>query len=162
MLIAQTTRRSDAMQWTRGEYLLTTDIDRFQFDVVHRYLSEVAYWSPGIARERVERAARRSLAFGLFRGDAQIGYARVITDTATFGYLADVFVLPAHQGAGLGKWMMECVMAHPDLQGLRRMMLVTSDAHGLYARLGFGASRHPERIMEKLQSPVKTQPPFTP
>jgi GNAT superfamily N-acetyltransferase len=138
------------MEWTRDDYLLTTDIDRFQFDVVHRYLSEVAYWSPGIAREKVERAARHSLAFGLFRRDAQIGYARMITDTATFAYLADVFVLPGHQGAGLGKWMMQCVMAHPDLQGLRRMMLVTSDAHGLYAQHGFTASRHPERIMEKV------------
>jgi len=138
------------MQWTRDEYRLSTDIDEFDFDVVHRYLSEVAYWSPGIAREKVERAARHSLAFGLFRGGAQIGYARMITDTATFAYLADVFVLPEHQGAGLGKWMMQCVMAHPDLQGLRRIMLVTSDAHGLYARHGFAASRHPERIMEKI------------
>jgi GNAT superfamily N-acetyltransferase len=138
------------MQWTRDDYRLSTDIDEFDFDAVHRYLSEVAYWSPGIAREKVERAARHSLAFGLFLRDEQIGYARMITDTATFAYLADVFVLPAHQGAGLGKWMMQCVMAHPDLQGLRRMMLVTSDAHGLYARLGFGASRHPERIMEKI------------
>jgi GNAT superfamily N-acetyltransferase len=74
----------------------------------------------------------------------------MITDTATFAYLADVFVLPEHQGAGLGKWMMQCVMAHPDLQGLRRMMLVTSDAHGLYARHGFAASKHPERIMERI------------
>ncbi|GJH11947.1 GNAT family N-acetyltransferase [Caballeronia novacaledonica] len=138
------------MQWTRDDYRLSTDIDEFDFDVVHRYLSEVAYWSPGIAREKVERAARHSLAFGLFRGNAQIGYARMITDTTTFAYLADVFVLPEHQGAGLGKWMMQCVMAHPDLQGLRRMMLVTSDAHGLYARHGFAASRHPERIMEKI------------
>ena len=141
------------MQWIRDEYRLSTNIDEFDFDVVHRYLSEVAYWSPGIAREKVERAARHSLAFGLFHGSAQIGYARMITDTATFAYLADVFVLPGHQGAGLGKWMMQCVMAHPDLQGLRRMMLVTSDAHGLYVRHGFAASAHPERIMEKVGAP---------
>ena len=141
------------MQWIRDEYRLSTNIDEFDFDVVHRYLSEVAYWSPGIAREKVERAARHSLAFGLFHGGAQIGYARMITDTATFAYLADVFVLPGHQGAGLGKWMMECVMAHPELQGLRRMMLVTSDAHGLYSRHGFVASAHPERIMEKVGAP---------
>jgi GNAT superfamily N-acetyltransferase len=139
------------MEWTKGDYRVTNDIDRFDFDVVHRYLSEVAYWSPGIAREKVDRAARHSLAFGLFHGDAQIGYARMITDTATFAYLADVFVLPAHQGAGLGIWMMECVMAHPELQGLRRMMLVTSDAHRLYARFGFKASAHPERVMEKVK-----------
>ncbi|WP_277183686.1 GNAT family N-acetyltransferase [Caballeronia sp. BR00000012568055] len=139
------------MEWTKNAYRVTTDIERFDFDVVHRYLSEVAYWSPGIAREKVERAARHSLAFGLFHGDAQIGYARMITDTATFAYLADVFVLPEHQGAGLGTWMMECVMAHPELQALRRMMLVTSGAHGLYARFGFKASAHPERIMEKVR-----------
>ncbi|KNH07540.1 short chain dehydrogenase [Candidatus Burkholderia brachyanthoides] len=141
------------MQWTRDAYVLTTDIERFQFDVVHRYLSEVAYWSPGISREKVERAARNSIAFGLFLCDAQIGYARMITDTATFAYLADVFVLPEQQGKGLGKWMMQCVMVHPDLQGLRRIMLVTSDAHGLYALNGFAPPVHPERIMEKVQPP---------
>jgi GNAT superfamily N-acetyltransferase len=142
--------QNDAMRWTRDDYRVTTDIDTFDFDVVHRYLSEVAYWSPGIARETVERAARHSLAFGLFEGERQIGYARVITDTATFAYLADVFVLPEHQGAGLGTWMIECIMAHPGLQGLRRMMLVTLDAHGVYARFGFEAPKHPERIMEKI------------
>ncbi|MDR5762736.1 GNAT family N-acetyltransferase [Caballeronia sp. LZ035] len=138
------------MQWTRDDYRVSTDIESFDFDVIHRYLSEEAYWSPGIAREKVERAARHSLAFGLFLRDVQIGYARMITDTATFAYLADVFVLPAHRGAGLGVWLIDCVMAHPDLQGLRRMMLVTSDAHRLYARHGFAASAHPERIMEKI------------
>ncbi|MDR5739266.1 MULTISPECIES: GNAT family N-acetyltransferase [unclassified Caballeronia] len=138
------------MQWTRDEYRVSTDVDTFDFGVVHRYLSEAAYWSPGIARETVERAARHSLAFGLFRGERQIGYARVITDTATFAYLADVFVLPEHQRGGLGTWMIECIMAHPALQGLRRMMLVTLDAHGVYERFGFEAPRHPERIMEKI------------
>jgi GNAT superfamily N-acetyltransferase len=142
------------MQWIRKPYLVTTDIERFQFDVVHRYLSEVAYWSPGISRETVERAARHSLAFGLFHGTAQIGYARAITDRTSFAYLSDVFVLPAHQGAGLGKWLIECLMAHPDLQGLRRLMLVTSDAHGLYAPFGFHAAAHPERIMERTAGPV--------
>ena len=121
------------MQWTKGPYRVTTDTGEFQFDVIHRYLSEVAYWSPGVAREKVERAARHSLAFGLFERDAQIGYARMITDCATFAYLADVFVLPEHQGRGLGTWLLECVLSHEDLQDLRRMMLVTSDAHGLYA-----------------------------
>src|SRR6478735_1417022 len=105
------------MQWTKDEYRVTTNVDEFQFDVIHRYLSEVAYWSPGIARARVERAARRSLAFGLFERDAQIGYARMITDATTFAYLADVFVLPEHQGRGLGIWLMECVLAHDDLRG---------------------------------------------
>ncbi|KMZ13411.1 Histone acetyltransferase HPA2 [Candidatus Burkholderia humilis] len=133
----------------REDYRLTTDIEQFQFDVVHRYLSEVAYWSPGISREKVERAARHSLAFGFFHCDEQIGYARMITDTATFAYLADMFVLAEYQGVGLGNWMMECVLAHPDLQGLRRMMLVTSTAHGLYERFGFGPLGNPERVMER-------------
>jgi GNAT superfamily N-acetyltransferase len=138
------------MQWTKGPYRVTTDTGEFQFDVIHRYLSEVAYWSPGVAREKVERAARHSLAFGLFERDAQIGYARMITDCATFAYLADVFVLPEHQGRGLGTWLLECVLSHEDLQGLRRMMLVTSDAHGLYAKFGFSPPAHPERMMEKM------------
>jgi GNAT superfamily N-acetyltransferase len=137
------------MQWTRDHHRVSTEIAEFDFDVVHRYLSEVAYWSPGITREKVERAARHSLTFGLFLRNAQIGYARMITDRTTFAYLADVFVLPTHQGVGLGTWLIGCVMAHPDLQDLRRMMLVTSDAHALYARHGFSASAHPERIMEK-------------
>ncbi|CDY76942.1 Histone acetyltransferase HPA2 and related acetyltransferases [Caballeronia glathei] len=138
------------MQWTKGPYRVTTDTGEFQFDVIHRYLSEVAYWSPGVAREKVERAARHSLAFGLFERDAQIGYARMITDCATFAYLADVFVLPEHQGRGLGTWLLECVLSHEDLQDLRRMMLVTSDAHGLYAKFGFSPPAHPERMMEKM------------
>jgi GNAT superfamily N-acetyltransferase len=148
------------MHWTKPGYLLTTDITRFQFDIIHRYLSEEAYWSPGITREEVERAARNSLAFGLFdlnneKNEKQIGYARMVTDTATFAYLADVFVLPEHQGKGLGTWLIECVLSHDDLQGLRRMMLVTSDAHGLYEKFGFHAPKHPERIMEKISRPSR-------
>ena len=110
----------------------------------------MAYWSPGISREKVERAAAHSLAFGLFHRDAQIGYARAITDTVSFAYLADVFVLPGRQRDGLGTWLVECVMAHPDLQGLRKMMLTTSSAHTLYARFGFVVPAQPEKLMEKL------------
>jgi GNAT superfamily N-acetyltransferase len=125
-----------------------------QLDLIPAFLSGT-YWSVGIPRHVVERAIAHSICVGMFApdeegGEEQVAFARVISDRATFAYLADVFVLPEHQGAGLGKWMMQCVMAHPDLQGLRRMMLVTSDAHGLYARHGFAASRHPERIMEKI------------
>ena len=102
-------------EWSRDEYRITTDIGSFDFDVVHRYLSEVAYWSPGISREKVERSATHSLAFGLFHRGVQIGYARAITDTVSFAYLADVFVLPGRQRDGLGTWLVECVLAHPDL-----------------------------------------------
>jgi GNAT superfamily N-acetyltransferase len=136
------------MEWSRDDYRITTNIAKFDFNVVHRYLSEVAYWSPGISREKVERAARHSLAFGLFHRGAQIGYARAITDTVSFAYLADVFVLPSRQRDGLGTWLMECVMAHPDLQGLRKMMLTTSSAHTLYARFGFVVPANPEKLME--------------
>ena len=136
-------------EWSRGDYRVTTDTRTFDFDVVHRYLSEVAYWSPGISREKVERAARHSLAFGLFHRDAQIGYARAITDTVSFAYLADVFVLPGRQRDGLGTWLVECLMAHPDLQGLRKMMLTTTSAHTLYARFGFVVPAKPEKLMEK-------------
>jgi GNAT superfamily N-acetyltransferase len=137
------------MEWINGNYRVTTDIGQFQFDIVHRYLSEVAYWSPGISREQVERAARHSLAFGLFHGEAQIGYARAITDTVSFAYLADVFVLPEQQRGGLGTWLVECLMSHPELQGLRKMLLTTSSAHTLYARFGFTAIESPGKLMEK-------------
>ncbi|QIE28796.1 hypothetical protein SBC1_68980 (plasmid) [Caballeronia sp. SBC1] len=137
-------------EWSRDEYCVTTDIRTFDFDIVHRYLSEVAYWSPGISREKVERAAAHSLAFGLFHRDEQIGYARAITDTVSFAYLADVFVLPGRQRDGLGTWLVECLLAHPDLQGLRKMMLTTTSAHALYARFGFVVPAQPEKLMEKL------------
>jgi GNAT superfamily N-acetyltransferase len=137
------------MEWSRDDYRITTDIAEFDFNVVHHYLSEIAYWSPGISREQVERAARHSLAFGLFHRGTQIGYARAITDTVSFAYLADVFVLPERQRGGLGIWLMECVMAHPDLQGLRKMLLTTSSAHTLYARFGFVVPADPEKLMEK-------------
>jgi GNAT superfamily N-acetyltransferase len=137
------------MEWSRNDYRITTDIAEFDFNVVHHYLSEIAYWSPGISRERVERAARHSLAFGLFHRGAQIGYARARTDTVSFAYLSDVFVLPERQRDGLGIWLMECVLAHPDLQGLRKMLLTTSSAHTLYARFGFVVPAEPEKLMEK-------------
>ena len=102
-----------------------------------RFLSQEAYWSPGVPIDVVERAIAGSIVFGLYCGNAQAGLARVVSDRATFAWLCDVFVLPEHRGQGLGKWLMECVKAHPDLQGLRRWMLATRDAHGLYEQFGF-------------------------
>jgi GNAT superfamily N-acetyltransferase len=127
--------------------------DRLDFDVVHGYLTR-AYWSPGVARDVVERAARGSLAFGLYDGGAQIGYARVVTDRATFAYLADVFVLEAHRRRGLGVFLVESVLAHPDLQNLRRWLLATLDAHTLYARFGFRPLPEPARYMVRLSAPT--------
>lgn len=128
-------------------FIVSTDPARLDVDAVQAYLA-ASYWAEGIPRETVERSLRGSLCFGLYEGSRQIGLARVITDGATFAYLCDVYVLPERQGRGLGRWLMECVMAHPDLQGLRRFHLVTRDAHELYRPLGFAEIRTPGRHME--------------
>nr|WP_315232252.1 GNAT family N-acetyltransferase [uncultured Albidiferax sp.] len=131
----------------RGDYRISTDPQQLDLAAVHAYLAQ-SYWSPGIARERVERAAANSLCFGLFQGDQQVGFARVVTDKTTFAYLADVYILEAHRGLGLSKWLMQTILGHPDLQGLRRFMLATRDAHSLYAQFGFTALANPGRLME--------------
>ena len=136
-----------AWQQSRGEYTITTDLALLDMDAVYGYLSR-AYWCEEIPREMVERALRNSLCFSLFEGDEQIGFARVVTDYTTFAYLCDVFVLASHQGKGLGTWMMQCVMQHPELQGLRRWHLTTRDAHALYRKVGFVPLSKPERHME--------------
>lgn len=130
-------------------YEITTDDARSDVDAIHRFLVD-AYWSRGIARETVERSLRGSLNFHLLASGAQVGLARVITDRATFGYLADVYVLPEHRRRGLGRRLVDAALSHRDVQGLRRWMLVTADAHGLYAKLGFRPPARPERIMERL------------
>jgi GNAT superfamily N-acetyltransferase len=126
---------------------ISTDRARMDVDAIHRYLSEESYWAKEIPRERVERSIANSLCVGAFDGDAQVGFMRVITDYATFAYLADVFVLPSHRGRGISKEIMSATMNHPELQGLRRWHLVTRDAHGLYAQFGFAALDAPERHM---------------
>jgi predicted N-acetyltransferase YhbS len=123
--------------------------DRVDVEVVHRYLSEESYWAKGITRELVERSIANSLPFSAFDGDAQVGFARVITDYATYAYLADVFVLPSHRGRGIAKLLMKAIVEHPKLQGLRRWSLVTRDAHRLYAQFGFTPLDAPERHMMK-------------
>jgi GNAT superfamily N-acetyltransferase len=134
----------------REGYLISTDPAKFDLDAIHAYLVR-AYWCEGIPRETMERAIANSLCFALFRGKAQIGFARVITDSATYAYLCDVYVLEDYRGKGLGKWLMECVMAHPALQGLRRFSLATRDAHGLYRQFGFRELSKPESMMEILR-----------
>ena len=137
-------------------YEISTDPARLDLDVIHRFLSEDAYWSPGVPRDVVERALANSLCFGLYAPDgAQAGFARAVTDRATFAYLADVFVLPAHRDRGLGVWLVETVLAHPDLQGLRRVELATVDAHGLYERFGFRPASYVERFMALERSPAE-------
>jgi GNAT superfamily N-acetyltransferase len=130
-----------------GACFVTTDPARVDRDLTYEFLSQ-SYWSKGIPRHVFERAIANSLCFSLYEGDDQVGFARVVTDRATFAYLADVFVLPSHRGRGLAKLLMEAVVAHSDLQGLRRWVLATRDAHGLYARYGFTPLQAPDRFME--------------
>jgi ribosomal protein S18 acetylase RimI-like enzyme len=141
----------------RGEYLVSTDRARLDLAAIHRYLA-ASYWSPGLPLEVLTRAVAGSLCFGLYRGGEQVGLARVVTDRATFAYLCDVYVLDEYRGRGLGRWLMEMVSAHPALQGLRRFVLVTRDAHGLYERFGFRPLARPESYMELHRPDVYTQP----
>jgi GNAT superfamily N-acetyltransferase len=131
----------------RGDYVISTDKTRLDISAIHAYLTR-SYWSPGIPKAVVEKAIAGSLCFGLFgEKNEQVGFARMITDTATFAYLTDVCVLEEHRGKGLGKWMVETILAHPSLQGLRRILLATRDAHQLYARFGFQPLATPESFM---------------
>jgi GNAT superfamily N-acetyltransferase len=135
------------VEWTRDSFVISTDRERLDLDVIHKFLSEEAYWSPGVPRERVERSIEHSICFGLYREAEQIGFARAVTDRAAFAWLADVFVLPEHRGKGLGVWLVETVLSHPDLERLR-LMLGTADAHSLYERYGFRPV-DPARMMER-------------
>ena len=130
-----------------ADYTISTDAARLDATAIHAYLSR-SYWAAGIPLALVRRAIDHSLCFGVFHRDEQVGFARVITDRATFAYLADVYVLEAHRGRGLAKWLMEVIMSHPALQGLRRFALSTRDAHALYRQFGFEVVANPERHME--------------
>jgi GNAT superfamily N-acetyltransferase len=131
----------------RDEYLISTDRSRLDVAALHAYLT-ASYWSPGIPLATVEKAIRGSICFGMFRDREQVGLARVITDAATYAYLCDVYILEEHRGKALGKWLMQTVVSHPQLQGLRRFTLATRDAHGLYAQFGFQPLADPARHME--------------
>jgi GNAT superfamily N-acetyltransferase len=132
----------------RGPYFLSTEPSLLDVSLIHKFLSEQSYWAPGIPREVVERSLKNSLCFGLFQESQQIGFARVVTDRATFAWLGDVFVIDEFRGEGLGKWMIETLLTHPDLQGLRRCLLGTRDAHGLYTQFGFTPLADPSRFLE--------------
>jgi len=136
-----------SLEVSRDQFQISTDPARLDVDAVHAYLTR-SYWASGISRDLVQRSIQGSLCFGLYAEKAQIGFARVISDRATFAYLADVYVLEAHRGLGLAKWLMSVVMAHPDLQGLRRFMLATRDAHGLYQQHGFRPIENRRQLME--------------
>lgn len=131
---------------TENKFIISTDKSKIDLEFVHGFLSN-SYWSPGVPMETVKKAMHGSLCFGVYENDKQVGYARMVTDTATFAYLADVFIDENYRGKGLGKWLVKTILAHPDLQGLRRIMLATRDAHALYEQLGFIAINNPERYM---------------
>jgi len=137
------------MEWQNGEFTVSTDRNRLQIDAIHKFLAEESYWAKERTREQTELAIKNSLPFGVYRDEKQIGFARVVTDYATFAYLGDVYILEEFRGKGLSKWLMETILSHPDLHGFRRWILATADAHGLYGQFGFSALKFPERWMEK-------------
>lgn len=146
-------------EYRRGEFLISTARERLRRDLVHDFLTN-SYWAKGISREVVERSIEHSLCFGIYdessaparearHGEStQVGFARVVSDFATMAYVGDVFVLESHRGRGLSKWLMECITRHPALQNLRRWILLTRDAHGLYSQFGFAPLKAPERYLE--------------
>ena len=140
-------RETQIREHRKGKFVISTDKQRIDLGIVHGFLTE-SYWAKGIPREVVARSIENSLCFGVYGHGKQVGFARVITDYATYAYIGDVFVLESYQGDGLGKWLMECILRHPWLQGLRRWSLATMDAHGLYAKFGFTPLKTPERFME--------------
>lgn len=138
----------EIVEHRRGDYVISTDRARIDLDAVHDFLTN-CYWAKGISRELVARSIKHSLCFSIYGCDGeQVGFARVVSDYATVAYIGDVFVLKPHRGQGLSKWMMGCIVQHPLLQNLRRWILLTRDAHGLYSRFGFTALAKPERYME--------------
>jgi len=139
-------------EWHRDVYLISTDRQRLDVEFIHRFLSTNAYWAPGRSFETVKRSIENSLNFGLYKADKQIGFARVVTDYATFAWLADVFVVPEHRGEGLGKWLIESITSVQELGGLRRWLLATRDAHDLYRQFGFTNLSEPDRWMEQRNS----------
>jgi len=146
-------------EWRNGEYTISTDPALLDVPAIHRFLAG-SYWAANIPIELVRRSIEHSVCFGIRHGLEQVGFARVITDRATFGYLADVFVVEPHRGRGLSKWLMTCVLAHPELQGFRLWVLLTRDAHELYRSNGFETLVDPERIGRYMER--RTPHPYPP
>lgn len=134
--------------WQRDKFEISTDKARLQIDVIQKFLSEESYWAKSRTLEQTRTAIENSICFGIYDDEKQIGFARVVSDQATFAYIGDVFVLSEYRGYGLSKWLMQTMLEHPDLQGLRRWILATKDAHGLYSQYGFHELKFPERWME--------------
>ena len=136
-------------EWQNGEFTISTNRSRLQIEAIHRFLSEESYWAQNRTKEQTLTAIKNSLPFGVYKGENQIGFARIVTDYATFAYLGDVYILEEFRGLSLSKWLMETIVNHPELQGFRRWILATKDAHTLYEKYEFAPLRFPERWMEK-------------
>ena len=157
MATSGTQASENTIELRRREFTISTDRGRLDLAVVHGFLTN-CYWAKGIPREIVARSIENALCFGIYAENVgQVGFARVISDFATYAYIGDVFVLESHRGRGLGKWLMESIMQHPALQALRRWSLVTGDAHGLYAQFGFRQLAAPEKYMELYNADVYTR-----
>jgi len=132
-------------------FTISTNKSLLDFAAIYKYLNEDSYWAAGIPEDRLKRAINNSMCFGVYKDAAQAGFARIVTDSATFAYICDVFILPEYRGHGLSKWLMQSIAEHPDLQGLRRWSLATADAHGLYSQFGFTPLSKPQNWMEKFK-----------
>jgi GNAT superfamily N-acetyltransferase len=135
------------MNWQKDEFTITTDKKKMDIVVIHQFISQ-SYWAKGIPIATMQKAIEGSFCFGVFHGERQVGFARVVTDKATFAYLADVFIIEEYRGKGLSKWLMEIIIGQPELQGLRRFLLATRDAHGLYRQFGFKDMVSAENLMQ--------------
>jgi GNAT superfamily N-acetyltransferase len=140
------------MEWRRDEYVLSTDRARLDLDRIHRFLAEESYWARGVTRDVVARSIDGALSLGIYREGGQVGFARVVTDCTRVAYLMDVFIDEEHRGRGLGTWLARVIRTHPDLAGVTRWLLATKDAHEVYQRAGWTAVRHPEWLMEVLNT----------
>jgi GNAT superfamily N-acetyltransferase len=143
------------MDWQKDEYSISTDKSKLDVGMIHHFLYTTAHWAIGRPMSIVRKSIENSLCFGLFDADQQIGFARIVTDGSTVGWICDMFILPSHRGKGLGKWLVECMMEHPDVKGLRRILLNTRDAHNLYKKYaGFRPLLAPESWLEKFTGPA--------
>jgi GNAT superfamily N-acetyltransferase len=148
-------------EWKRDGYVISTERARLDLNLIHDFLTNSSYWAVGRSLETVRRSIEHSLSFGLYdENSRQVGFARVVTDYATFAWVADVFVLEEARGRGLGAWLMEVILAHPELQGFRRWSLATKDAHELYRRFGFSELKRPERWMERRDPKTQESPDY--
>jgi len=141
-------------EYHNGKFMASTDPGKLDIEAIHAFLSTESYWAKGIPKEIMIRAIENSLCFGVYENSRQIGFARIITDHATYAYLCDVYIIETHRGKGLAKWLMSMIMVHPSIQGLRRITLVTRDAHGLYRQFGFTALNRPEGYMELVRRDI--------